>query len=267
MSEERIRLNRLLARYGVCSRRAAEDLITSGRVEVDGQVVRDLGTTVPASSILAVDGQVLSGAPTLKYIALNKPDGYVTTRSDERGRPTVMDLLPERLRHLHPVGRLDLDTRGLLLLTNDGDLTQRLTHPSHGVRKVYHARVLGCPPEGALGLLREGVYLAAGPTAPAEVRLLDADTDESVVELVLHEGKKRQVRRMLKAVGHPVIELVRVRVGPMELGDLPEGGYRQLTPAEVAALRESISGEASAPQPARTPAPPVSRPPDRPRRR
>lgn len=230
-----MRLAKFLAHAGVASRRAAEPLIVAGRVTVDGDVVRDPARDVGEGTAITVDGRPVALERRHVVHVLNKPAGYVSTASDPQGRPTVISLVPSRER-LYPVGRLDADTTGLLLLTNDGDLAHRLTHPSYEVPRVYRAHVRRPPVrEPALRRLREGVELEDGMTAPAGVRRLTPDR----VELVLHEGRKRQVRRMLDAVGHPVVALERIAFGPLRLGDLPLGRHRQLKPAEVEALRRA----------------------------
>jgi 23S rRNA pseudouridine2605 synthase len=229
-----MRLAKFLAHAGVASRRGAEDIVRAGRVTVGGEVVTDPARDVEAASGVAVDGRPLERAEARVVYALHKPKGVVSTASDTHGRRTVVDLVPDD-RRLYPVGRLDADTTGLILLTNDGELANRLTHPSFEVPKTYRAKV-GRPPvgEGALRRLREGVELDDGRTAPARVRALGPD----VVELTIHEGRKRQVRRMLEEVGHTVHALRRVRFGPLRLVDLPEGTWRRLTAAETERLRK-----------------------------
>jgi 23S rRNA pseudouridine2605 synthase len=233
-SSQPMRLVKYLARAGVASRRAADELVRAGRVTVAGEVVRDPARDVDDASAVSLDGDPVGGPEAPVVYAVHKPEGVVSTARDPGGRPTVVELVPAESRRLYPVGRLDVDTTGLLLLTNDGDLAHRLTHPSFEVGKTYEARVER-PPVGepALRALREGVELGDGVTAPARVRRLAPDA----LELTIHEGRKRQVRRMLEEVGHPVLGLKRVRLGPVRLGDLPEGASRRLTPAEVEALR------------------------------
>ena len=229
-----MRLAKFLAHAGVASRRAAEQLVFAGRVTVDGEVVRDPARGVGEQDAVAVDGRPALLERRHVVYALNKPAGYVSTASDPQGRPTVVSLVPSRER-LYPVGRLDADTTGLLLLTNDGELAHRLTHPSFEVPRVYRAQVRGAPiREPALRKLRQGVELEDGRTAPARVRRLAPDR----LEIVLHEGRKRQVRRMCEAVGHRVVRLERVAFGPLRLGDIPPGGHRRLSAAEVARLRD-----------------------------
>jgi 23S rRNA pseudouridine2605 synthase len=227
-----MRLAKYLAHAGVASRRAAERLIADGRVTVDGATVTDPARDVDDSRAVAFDGRPVR-AEAQEVYALNKPAGVVSTARDPQGRPTVVDLIATD-RRLYPVGRLDADTTGLILLTNDGALAHRLTHPSFEVPRTYRARV-GHPPlkEGELRALREGVELEDGPTAPARVRKLSADR----LELTIHEGRKHQVKRMCAAVGHPVRELQRVAFGPLRLGGLEPGEHRRLTPAEVERLR------------------------------
>jgi pseudouridine synthase len=243
------RIQKVLARAGIASRRAAERLIMDGRVALNGEVVSTLGTRVDlARDRLAVDGKPLAVSSGYAYFALHKPRGYVSTARDERGRPTVLHLVPFS-RRLFPVGRLDLDSEGLLLLTDDGDLALHLAHPRYGVPKEYHALVEGTPGPEALACLRKGVALAEGRTAPARVELVRVDADASWVRIELRQGWKRQVRRMLEAVGHPVRRLVRTRIGSVALADLPAGHTRPLSKREVARLRrESRLGVASGQQ-------------------
>ena len=231
------RLQKVMARRGVASRRECEELILAGRVTVNGENVRELGTKVSAGDLITVDGKKLEEEKMQRvYILLNKPKGYVTTVKDPEGRRTVMDLVSGVKERIYPVGRLDYDTEGLLLLTNDGEIGFALTHPSHRVDKTYIAKVGGIPSRGALEALARGVKLEDGVTAPAQVRLLSRGR-QSQVELTIHQGKKRQVRRMLQAVGHPVISLRRVRFGPLTLEGLAPGSYRHLTHKEITALK------------------------------
>ncbi len=233
MDAEGIRLQKVLARAGVASRRVAEEMIRRGRVAVNGRVVTTLGSkVVPGRDFVTVDGKPLAEPEQLVYLALHKPAGYVSTVRDTHGRPTVLDLVP-RGRRLYPVGRLDADTEGLLLLTNDGDFAYRVTHPKHTLDKEYRVLVAGRPGPDALDKLRTGIELDGRITAPAEVDVVARLPQATCLRLVLHEGRKRQVRRMCEAVGHPVLRLQRVRIGPIALGELPPGSYRSLTPAEV----------------------------------
>jgi 23S rRNA pseudouridine2605 synthase len=230
-----MRLAKYLAHAGAGSRRSAEAMIVAGRVAVDGKTVTDPATTVDDRARVALDGRRLGGAEQRVWVALHKPVGVVSTARDPHGRATVLDLVGERKLRLYPVGRLDADSSGLILLTNDGALANRLTHPSFQVTKVYRARLAGGPiGADALGELRAGVRLREGATAPAKVRKLAPHE----IELTLSEGKNRQVRRMCAAVGHPVTALVRVQFGPLRLGRLEAGQHRRLTPAELRSLRE-----------------------------
>ncbi|MBI4495292.1 MAG: rRNA pseudouridine synthase [Chloroflexi bacterium] len=235
------RLQKFLAHAGVASRRAAEELIRAGRVAVNGQVVTEMGVQVePRLDRVAVDGRPIAQPEPLFYLALHKPRGYVATVRDELGRPTVMDLLHAPAR-LYPVGRLDADSEGLLLLTNDGELAHRLTHPSHLVDKEYHVLVAGALPEAALRTLRLGVQLEDGVTAPATVERLRREDDGATwLRIVLHEGRKRQIRRMVQAVGGRVLRLIRVRIDGIQLGGLEPGQSRPLADDEVARLRHQV---------------------------
>jgi 23S rRNA pseudouridine2605 synthase len=229
-----VRLAKHLAHAGVASRRAAEAMIAAGRVTVDGATITDPARDVTGREAIAVDGEPVGAAPRRVVYALHKPAGVVSTAHDTHGRPTVVEFVPEAGTRLYPVGRLDADTTGLILLTNDGALADHLTHPRYEVPKTYRAKVANPPvSERALRRLREGVELDDGPTAPAQARRLRPD----VVELTIHEGRKRQVRRMCEAVGHPVVALRRVGFGPLALGPLPPGAHRRLTPAVVERLR------------------------------
>lgn len=239
-SEEGERLQKVLARAGVASRRASEELISAGRVSVNGETAR-LGQRVdPEHDQVAVDGVRVGVHPGLVYYLLNKPRGVVSTASDPEGRATVTGLVPRDPR-VHPVGRLDADSEGLLLLTNDGELTHRLTHPSFGVEKEYVVSVAGKPSPGAIRSLRSGVQLDDGVTAPARV----SQVEPSLLRITIHEGKKRQVRRMFESVGHPVTRLVRTRIGPIRDPGLSPGQWRQLTSAEVRRLERDASGTTS----------------------
>jgi 23S rRNA pseudouridine2605 synthase len=254
-----LRLQKILSAAGVASRRTAEVLIVQGRVSVNGRVVRELGTRAdPETDDVRVDGRRVKVADAPRYILLHKPEGYVTTRSDQFGRRTVMDLLGRDAAGLYPVGRLDFDSAGLLLLTNDGDLAALLTHPRHEVPKTYHAIVSGVPGEAALRRLAAGIRLDEGRTAPAEARLLESHAirgrEQSLVEIVLREGRNRQVRRMCQAVGHPVLQLRRVAIGPVSDTRLKPGAWRHLTGREVSRLREAASEATRLSDPAPRPA-------------
>lgn len=234
------RLQKALARVGYGSRRVCEDLIAEGRVTVNGEVA-ELGRRVdPDHDLVEVDGAPIGVRPGLVHYLLNKPAGVVTTASDTHGRPTVIELVPAEPR-VFPVGRLDLETEGLLLLTNDGELANRIAHPSHGLEKEYLAEVVGKPSRGALRALREGIDLDDGPTAPARASL----SAPSLVKLTIHEGRNRQVRRMLDAVGHPVVRLVRTRIGPLSDRRLAPGAWRDLTLAELRSLERAVTDPTS----------------------
>jgi 23S rRNA pseudouridine2605 synthase len=232
-----MRLNAFLARAGVASRRRADELILAGRVHVNGQA-GELNTVIGKHDLVEVDGERVVRQP-LAHLLLHKPAGVVTTARDPHGRATVVGLVPSQPRVV-PVGRLDADTTGVLLLTNDGELAHRLAHPRYGVAKVYEADVEGAPSNDALEALRGGIELDDGRTAPAEVRVLSASRRHSRVELTLHEGRKHQVKRMLEAVGHPVRRLHRSRYAELDLSGLDAGEWRQLSWAEVAALRRAV---------------------------
>ena len=229
------RLQKLIARAGICSRRAAETLIISGRVTVDGKIVKELGAKAdPSKNKIRVDGKPLKICAEKIYLLLNKPRGYVSTVKDERGRKTVLDLLGENFsERVYPVGRLDLNTEGLLILTNDGDLTNALIHPSCEVPKTYRAKISGVVTEEKLDRLRAGIELEDGLTAPAEVYLLE----ENLVEITIHEGRNRQVRRMFAAIGCDVKRLKRIKFAGLTLENLRVGNFRELTASEVAGLK------------------------------
>jgi 23S rRNA pseudouridine2605 synthase len=235
------RLQKVLARAGMGSRRTCEALIADGRVTVDGEIAV-LGRRVDVEvARIEVDGVPVPVAADLVSYLLNKPPGVVTTLSDPQGRKTVADLVPSDPR-VFPVGRLDYDSEGLLVLTNDGELTQLLTHPRHGVAKAYLAEVVGVPTAGEVRRLREGVELDDGPTAPARVAVVARHGDSAALELVIHEGRNRQVRRMCEAIGHPVTRLVRTRIGPISDARLAPGEWRRLAAAEVRALYAAAVG-------------------------
>ena len=233
---EGVRLQKVLARAGFGSRRTCDDLIAAGRVRVDGAVAV-LGRRVDAETVLIlVDGAPVGVRPGLVYYLLNKPVGVVTTADDPQGRPVVVGLVPDEPR-VFPVGRLDLDTEGLLLLTNDGEIANRITHPSYGVEKEYVVHVEGSPTRSVLRQLREGVELDDGVTAPARV----TPVEPNVLRLVIHEGRNRQVRRMCDAVGHPVIRLVRIRIGPLADRSIRPGTWRHLETDELRALERAVA--------------------------
>lgn len=233
-----MRLQKYLASCGVASRRAAEKMITEGRISVNGTVVTELGTQVDENAdTVQVDGETVRPEAEKHYIAYNKPVGEVTTASDPEGRDTVMDRFRDYPVRLFPVGRLDYDSEGLLLLTNDGDLMNRLLHPSFEIKKSYLTRVSNFVTDEEIRSLRKGVMIDGRLTSPAEVRMIRHDAFSTELLITIHEGRNRQVRKMIEAVGHQVVRLKRVRFGPVELGDLPSGMWRKLTEAEIAKLR------------------------------
>lgn len=241
MSEPRdtegVRLQKALANAGVASRRVSEQLIVEGRVRVNGEVVTELGSRIdPDVDLIDVDGVAVQLDTDKRYVMLNKPTGVVSTMKDEQGRPDLRRFTAEWSERLYNVGRLDADTSGLLVLTNDGDLAHVLAHPSFGVTKVYIAKVKGRVTAQTIARLTRGIELEDGPIAADKARLLDASGESSLVELTLHSGRNRIVRRMMAEVGHPVVELVRRQFGPLHLGTLPVGRTRELTKLERGAL-------------------------------
>uniref|UniRef100_UPI003B3A4B40 pseudouridine synthase n=1 Tax=Longimicrobium sp. TaxID=2029185 RepID=UPI003B3A4B40 len=237
---EPVRLQAFLARSGIASRRAAEEMITHGRIAVNGETVTAMGlTVVPGVDRVEVDGEEVKVAPTM-WLALHKPTGYVTTRTDPFGRQTVYHLLPDKYHGLFHVGRLDRDSEGLLLLTNDGDLANRFLHPSFGITKEYDVIVTGKPSDAVLRQLMEGVELEDGVARAESAKLIGpAGNGQSRLKMVLREGKKREVRRMLEAVGHEVMRLVRRRFGPIDLAELPSGKWRIVAPEELSHVRDA----------------------------
>jgi len=232
------RLQKILSQAGVASRRASEKLMLEGRVSVNGETITELGTKADAArDDIRVDGRRIKPAERHRYLLLNKPRGYVTTRSDPQKRATVLDLLRGVREYVYPVGRLDYDSEGLLILTNDGDLAARLTHPRHGVPRVYEARVLGEPDTHDLSRLSKGVMIDGRRTEPADVAALGP----SQLRITVHEGRNRQVRKMCDAIGHPVTELRRVAFGPIRDSKLKTGQWRELTANEVERLRKAGS--------------------------
>jgi pseudouridine synthase len=237
-----VRLQKMLANAGVASRRKAEELIRAGRVRVNGNVVTELGTRVdPATDRVEVSGRAVRPTTTPVWIALHKPAGYLTSRGDPQGRPTIYALLPREYRGLFYVGRLDLETEGLVLLTNDGDRAHRLQHPRYQVPRVYEAVIQGDISERTIAQLRRGVRLEDGPGRFTHARILRHTTDVSEVRVTMAEGRKREVRRLFEAVGHRVLQLCRISYGPIALGNLSAGHWRKLDPREIAALDSETS--------------------------
>lgn len=235
-----VRLQKFLAEAGVASRRASEQIILAGRVTINGEVIRQLGTKVdPAQDEVAVDGQRLKGRRKL-YLALNKPPGYLCTRQDPLKRRSIGDLLPKEWSNLYSVGRLDRDSEGLIFLTNDGDFALRLTHPRYGVRKTYRADVVGRVEPPILDRFTEGIEEAGEVLQAESTKLISANNTRSIVDIVLKEGKNREVRRLFASVGLEVSRLQRVRIGPIKLGELPVGKWRTLTESEIKHLLSAI---------------------------
>lgn len=232
-----MRLNKYIASAGICSRRKADDLIAAGNVKVNGAAIHQLGYDVQADDRVEVNGKMIEPASRLVYVALNKPWGYVTTMQDDRDRDTVADLVADIPERLFPVGRLDYNTTGLLLMTNDGDLAYRLTHPKHEVYKTYVALVSGVLSDNRVNKLRRGVDIGGYTTAPARVKILRQNPKSTLVEIAIHEGKNRQVRKMFRAVGNRVLELERIAIGDIRLGHTQAGHYRKLTRQEIEYLK------------------------------
>lgn len=232
------RLQKVLASAGLASRREAEELILEGRVEVDGEVVTELGTRVDRlHQEVFVDGERLP-KPKLEYFAVHKPTGVVCTASDPSGRTRVIDLLPPDVGRVFNVGRLDIESEGLILVTNDGALANRITHPRHGMEKTYEVQVAGLVPVDVLAQMRKGAHLAEGYVKPVRVRSKGTRKKSTILEMVLDEGRNREIRRLLARVGHKVQRLTRIAVGPLRLGELPRGAVRRLTPDEIRKLRD-----------------------------
>ena len=231
-----MRLQKYMAACGVASRRKAEEMIAEGHVTVNGVKITEMGTQVEEGDEVRVDGQVIRPEAEKRYVMYHKPAGEVTTVSDPEGRRCVLDHFRDYPVRLYPVGRLDYDSEGLLLLTNDGTLTERMLHPSHQLDKTYLARVSGSVTMDEVRQLRAGVMLDDHKTAPAKVRVIKLEAEATVVLVTIHEGRNRQVRRMFEETGHQVMQLRRVRFGPLDLGDLPRGKWRELTAEEVRSL-------------------------------
>jgi pseudouridine synthase len=243
------RLQKILSQAGIASRRASEQLMVDGRVSVNGTTIRELGSKAdPSTDDIRVDGRRIKLPEHHRYLLLNKPRGYVTTRADPERRPTVIDLLRGVREYVYPVGRLDFDSEGLLLLTNDGDLAARLTHPSHGVARVYEAHVLGIPDAHDVDRLSRGVTIDGRRTGPADVQIVPGRQDgRATLRITIREGRNRQVRKMLEAIGHPVDHLTRVAIGPLRDNRLKLGRWRELTGTEVMALKKAASHDQEPP--------------------
>lgn len=267
------RLQKILSAAGIASRRTAETLIEQGRVTVNGETVRELGTKAdPASDDIRVDGRRVKAAGPRRYLLLYKPRGYITTRSDPQRRPTVVDLLTTGgvREYVYPVGRLDYDSEGLLILTSDGDLAARLTHPRHGIEREYEVKVRGVPDAHALERLSKGISLEGRRTAPARVELgrtIEAESGpQALLSFVIQEGRNRQVRNMCDAIGHPVMRLRRVRIGPITDEHIRPGEFRDLSPREIALLNRAAGATADRPRTGRAARSREARGADRPRR-
>ena len=231
-----MRINKYIAASGIASRRKADELIKNGNVRVNGTALTESGYEVADGDLVEVNGTPVLPPENKVYILLNKPVGYVTTVKDEGGRPTVMDLVTEVEGRVFPVGRLDVNTSGMLIMTNDGDFAYRVAHPKHKLGKTYRVRVAGIVTRGKLDRLRKGVDIGGFVTSPAEVEIVKELPKETVLEITIHEGKNRQVRKMCKAIDCPVRELERIAIGPVKIGRLATGGYRKLTRQEIDAL-------------------------------
>lgn len=232
-----MRLNKYIAQAGIASRRKADDLISCGNVKINGAVVKELGTDVKEGDVVEVNGRRITAAEKKVYVLLNKPLGYVTTSSDEKDRATVLDLVADVPERIFPVGRLDYNTSGLLILTNDGELAYRLTHPKHHVYKTYRAQVQGVLSNERIARLRRGVDIGGFVTSPAQVKVIKQGERSALVEIQIYEGKNRQVRKMFAAVGNKVTALQRIAMGDIRLGRLMEGHYRKLTHEEIEYLK------------------------------
>ncbi|MGL6174285.1 MAG: pseudouridine synthase [Cellulosilyticaceae bacterium] len=232
-----MRLQKYLAQAGVASRRKSEEYILAGRVRINGVVIKELGTAVQEGDEITFDNKKVNVEESIGYYMLNKPTGYITSVSDEKNRKTVLDLMQEVNERIFPVGRLDYNTSGLLLLTNDGELTYKLTHPKHHVNKTYIVKVKGFVKMDAINRLRQGVKIDEYITSPAEVEIIKKTDGKTILSVTIHEGRNRQVRKMCSAIGHEVITLKRIALGELSIGELPVGAWRKLTTEEVDYLK------------------------------
>lgn len=238
-----MRINKYIAACGVASRRKGDELIKSGKVSVNGLPVREPGLIIGEDDVVEVDGQVIRPEKKMIYIMLHKPKGYVTTASDDRGRPTVLDLTPDISERIFPVGRLDYNTSGLLIMTNDGDFANLMMHPKNHIYKTYIARVAGTVTRATAARMKKGVEIDGVKTAPALVEILKQKDRSTLLQIQIYEGRNRQIRKMCEALGHPVIELHRSAVSNLALGHLKEGHYKNLSAAEVEMLKRAARGE------------------------
>ncbi len=232
-----IRLQKYLAERGIASRRKCEELISLGRVSVDGVVITEMGFKINGDEKVYVNNKLVENKETLEYVMLNKPEGYITSSHDQFERPTVLDIVNDTENRLFPVGRLDYDTSGLLLLTNDGDLTYKLTHPKHDIEKTYIARVVGIPTKFELKRMEEGLVIDGYKLSPCKCFIVNSNENEASIKIIIKEGKNRQVRKMCDAIGHRVIGLIRIATGELQLGELKKGEYRHLTDDELEYLK------------------------------
>jgi len=236
-NNDSLRLQKFLSVAGVCSRRKAEEYMEEGRIEVNGETITSPGFKVKPGDEVKLDGKVVKLKNKMVYIMLHKPEGYVTTLSDEQGRPTVLSLIKDVKERVYPVGRLDYNTSGLLILTNDGELTNRLTHPRHNIYKTYMVRIKGAPSPSDLKSLQNGIIIDGRRTAPAKVFIVKQDENYTSLKIMIREGRNRQIRKMCEAAGYTVMGLKRIATGKIYLGELPKGEYRHLTKSEIAYLR------------------------------
>ena len=231
-----MRINRYIASSGLCSRRKADELIENGNVKVNNITLKEPGYDVKPGDLVEVNGTLIEGSEKKEYIMLNKPVGYITSAKDEQGRPTVMDLVTDVEGRIFPVGRLDYNTSGLLIMTNDGDFAYKVSHPKHQKGKTYRAKVQGIISQTKLRKLEKGIDIGGFVTSPAKAKIVKELPKQTVVDLTIYEGRNRQVRKMFKALGNPVVELERIAIGDVRLGRLAVGGYRNLTKAEIESL-------------------------------
>ncbi|KNY25060.1 pseudouridine synthase [Pseudobacteroides cellulosolvens] len=233
---EHMRLQKYLAQVGIASRRKAEELIRDGAVKVNGNTVTEMGYKVSDQDVIEVNGKIVAGAQNKVYVLLNKPAGYISTAKDQFGRPSVVELISGVKERIYPVGRLDYDTSGLIILTNDGEFTYKMTHPKHEIKKVYMALIHGIPTQEEIKAFKNGLRIEDYTTSKANLKIIESEVDKSWVEITIHEGRNRQVRKMCDAIGHPVIKLKRTAIGSLTLGGLSEGHWRTLSKKEIEAL-------------------------------